>query len=113
MKDRFFDAFRMALDRLPAGLLRAEMPATPDELAETERALRRALPQDLADFLRSWNGAALFHETIVILTAPKLLVEANDRDRVPAQVRGGPWRSGDLVFAISGADAQSEDCFVM
>ena len=52
--------------RLPAGLLRVGLPATPADLARAEEALGRALPEVYASFLLSFDGADLFHEAIIV-----------------------------------------------
>ena len=87
----FFDRFRSAIARLPAGLIRARPPAAPEDIARAEAKLGRALPATYASFLRSFDGADLFHETVVIAgvgrAAPRLLTAlAQDRP-------------GELVFA--------------
>jgi tetratricopeptide (TPR) repeat protein len=87
----FFDRFRSAIARLPAGLIRARPPAAPDDVARAEAALGRPLPDGFASFLRSFDGADLFHESVVIAGvgagAPRLLAEL------------GQDRPGELVFA--------------
>ncbi len=62
----FFDYFRTSLARLPAGLIRVAAPATDEQLAHAEAALGRPLPDAYAEFLRSFDGADLFHETVVV-----------------------------------------------
>ena len=52
--------------RLPAGLIRVVPPAAPADIASAEAALGRALPDAYASFLRSFDGADLFHETLLI-----------------------------------------------
>jgi tetratricopeptide (TPR) repeat protein len=92
----FFDRFRSAIARLPAGLIRARPPATPEDVARVEATLGRPLPDAFASFLRSFDGADLFHESVVIAGvgrgAPRTL------DDLPQD------RAGELVFAeaISG-----------
>ncbi|MDX2021764.1 MAG: tetratricopeptide repeat protein [Deltaproteobacteria bacterium] len=54
----------MALSRAADGLIRTGPPATANEVAETVRALGRKLPPQLEKFLRSWNGADLFQESV-------------------------------------------------
>jgi tetratricopeptide (TPR) repeat protein len=91
----FFERFREATARLPAGLVRPAPAAAPAELARAEAALGGALPAEYASFLRSFDGADLFHEAIVIAGvgehAPQSLTALN----APGQrdPRGG------LVFA--------------
>jgi len=62
----FFDRFRSAIARLPAGLIRARPGAPPDAIARAEAALGRPLPDEYASFLRSFDGADLFHESVLI-----------------------------------------------
>jgi tetratricopeptide (TPR) repeat protein len=91
----FFERFREATARLPAGLVRPAPAAAPAEIARAEKALGGALPDAYASFLRSFDGADLFHEAIVIAgvgeRAPQSLTALNE----PGQrdPRGG------LVFA--------------
>ncbi|HEX4404278.1 MAG TPA: SMI1/KNR4 family protein [Polyangia bacterium] len=77
----FFDRFREAMARLPAGLIRPAPAATPDLIARAEARLG-PLPAPYASFLRSFDGADLFHEAIVIAgvgaSAPRDLVALND-----------------------------------
>ena len=79
MTDPFFDRFRTAVARLPAGLIRPMPPARPTDIAAAEAALGRTLPDIFASFLRSFDGADLFHETVVIAgvgrAAPRRLTE--------------------------------------
>jgi len=87
----FFDRFRSAIARLPAGLIRALPPAEPEALARAEAALGRPLPDAFTSFLRSFDGADLFHESVVIAGvgpgAPRALTE------LPQE------RADELVFA--------------
>src|SRR5262249_9911194 len=106
-----------------AGLIRSELPATVAEIETAERALGRRLPADLTDFLASWNGVDLFHETVVVLgvgaqnttsgrkDAPANLVQANADITSTVETTGGLWRATDVIFALSGADA--DDRFVL
>jgi tetratricopeptide (TPR) repeat protein len=93
--ERFFEKFRAAATRLPAGLIRVVPPATAEDLARAEAALGRALPEAYASFLRSFDGADLFHESVVIAGvgpgAPRALAELRQD------------HPGELVFAESQA----------
>jgi tetratricopeptide (TPR) repeat protein len=62
----FFERFREAVARLPAGLLRPGPAADAEAIEAAARALGRPLPDDYASFLRSFDGADLFHESVVI-----------------------------------------------
>jgi SMI1/KNR4 family protein SUKH-1/tetratricopeptide repeat protein len=100
----FFDRFRSAIARLPAGLIRALPPAPPEDVARAEAALGRPLPARYASFLRSFDGADLFHESIVIAGvgagAPRSLVSlAQDR---PDELVFAEALSGDR-FALDAA----------
>jgi tetratricopeptide (TPR) repeat protein len=94
----FFDRFRDALSRLPAGLIRVAAPASTAALAEAEARLGRALPEAVVSFLRSFDGADLFHEAVVVAgvgaDTPRGLVELNAPDADAA-----PVRAGELTFA--------------
>jgi tetratricopeptide (TPR) repeat protein len=87
----FFDRFRSAIARLPAGLIRVRPPAAPEEIARAGEALGGPLPDAYASFLRSFDGADLFHESVIIAGvgagAPRL---------VTALIQDRP---GELVFA--------------
>jgi len=71
--------------RLPAGLIRVVPPAADADIARAEAALGCTLPHAYASFLRSFDGADLFHETLLIAgvgqQAPRALTElAQDRE---------------------------------
>lgn len=87
------------MSRLPAGLVRLSPPATQDQVAAAEAALERRLPPVFVSFLRSFDGADLFHEAVVIAgvgpSAPRRLV---DLDRVHGRPAGG-----GVVFAETPA----------
>ncbi len=91
----FFDHFRAALARLPAGLIRVGPPASAEELATAEAALRRPLPAEYAAFLQSFDGADLFQETIVVAGVGR---QADLRLEALAEP------AGPLVFAAGAAD---------
>ncbi len=75
----FFDRFRTAIGRLPSGLIRTGPPAPAEALAQAEASLGRPLPEIYASFLRSFDGADLFHENVLVAGvgpgAPRQLVE--------------------------------------
>jgi hypothetical protein len=92
----FFDHFRGALARLPAGLIRVGPPARPEDLLRAEAALGRPLPAAYADFLRSFDGADLFQETVVIAgVGPEAALRLDDL----AENAAPP-----LLFATGAAD---------
>jgi tetratricopeptide (TPR) repeat protein len=90
----FFDRFREAVARLPDGLIRPGPPAPAGAIAEAEARLGRALPAEYASFVRSFDGADLFHEAIVVAgvseAAPRPLLALNEP---------GAAEPGELVFA--------------
>ena len=91
----FFDHFRAAAARLPAGLIRVMPPAPADVVRATEAALGRQLPDDYRAFLESFDGADLFHETILVAGAgPGAPVRLAD---LPQE------RDGELSFAVAAA----------
>jgi tetratricopeptide (TPR) repeat protein len=99
--DEFFDRFRTAIGRLPTGLIRPGPPAAPEDLVRAEAALGRPLPPEYASFLRSFDGADLFHETVRI---------AGVGSGVPRALAGlAQDYPGELVFA----EAQAGDLFTL
>ena len=88
----FFDRFREALSRLPAGLLRPGPPADATAITAAEAALRVKLPPSFAAFLRSFDGIDLFHEAIVVAGVGPGAARRLDQ-------LGEPDEKGALVFA--------------
>jgi hypothetical protein len=85
-------------------LIRTRPAAGADDVARAETALGRPLPADYASFLRSFDGADLFHESVLIAGvgagAPRALTAlAQDR---PGELVFGEALSGDR-FAIDEA----------
>jgi hypothetical protein len=83
------------MGRLPAGLIRAMPPAAPADLERASSALRGGLPEIYGSFLRSFDGADLFHETVLLAgvgAAAPLDLIALPQDR-----------PGELVFAVAAA----------
>src|SRR5688572_25761655 len=60
-RSRVFERFREEIGRYADGVHGLGPPAPPDEVA--------GLPEELASFLRSWNGAELFIDAVTILPA--------------------------------------------
>jgi hypothetical protein len=90
--------------RLPDGLIRVRPPAAPGDLSGAEAALGRRLPEEYASFLRSFDGADLFHEAIVIAgvgPAPLALAALNGSPAGPETVFAETL-AGDR-FALDGA----------
>jgi tetratricopeptide (TPR) repeat protein len=93
----YFEGFRTAFAKAAAGLIRPGSPASVQDLAAAEKALGRRLPEPYAAFLRSFDGADLFHESLVLCgvgaSASRSLVEAN-APPAPALLE-----DGELIFA--------------
>ena len=106
----FFDRFRSAISRLPTGLIRVMPPAAPTDLERATAALGCALPEIYASFLCSFDGADLFHETLLLAgvgpAAPiDLVALAGDR----SGDRPGD-RPDELMFALgAGGDRYALD----
>jgi tetratricopeptide (TPR) repeat protein len=100
----FFERFREAAARLPDGLIRPAPAATAEQLAAAQRRLGVTLPDEYASFLRSFDGADLFHEAIVIAgvgpSAPRPLVELNPH-AAPGELVFAEAMAGDR-FALGG-----------
>jgi SMI1/KNR4 family protein SUKH-1/tetratricopeptide repeat protein len=102
----FFEGFRTACARAPAGLMRPGPPAAPADIAAAGKALGRPIPESYAAFLRSFDGADLFHESMALcgVGAGRSLLEAN-RPPLPATLL-----PGELVFAeTAGGDRYAFD----
>jgi tetratricopeptide (TPR) repeat protein len=101
----FFERFREATARLPDGLIRPGPPASASAIAAAEARLGGALPAAYASFLRSFDGADLFHESIVIAgvgeAAPRSLLALN----APA--------AGDAARALVFGEAVAGDRFLL
>lgn len=100
----FFERFREAAGRLPDGLIRPAPAAAPEHIAAAQRRLGVSLPDEYASFLRSFDGADLFHEAIVIAGvgpgAPRPLVELNPH-AAPGELVFAEAVAGDR-FALGG-----------
>ena len=68
------------MGRLPAGLIRVVPPAADADIAGAEGALGHAMPAAYASFLRSFDGADLFHESLLIAGVGPQAPRARDRD---------------------------------
>jgi hypothetical protein len=92
----YFEGFRSALADAPAGLLRAGPPADPAAIAAAEQVLGRPLPHAYDAFLRSFDGADMFHESLVVYgVGPRTF-----RGLVPGNEAPGPLlHPGELVIA--------------
>lgn len=103
----FFEELRTAEARLPAGLIRLGPPASDADLASAQAQLGRNLPRSYLEFLRSFDGADLFHEAVVVCgvgaEAASSLIVANAG---PPPNRLHP---GELIIA----QTPTEDLFVL
>jgi tetratricopeptide (TPR) repeat protein len=99
----FFERFRQAVARLPDGLIRPAPPAPAEALARAEARLGAALPSEYASFLRSFDGADLFHEAIVVAgvgeAAARSLLVLNEERATETAPNAGPDARGALLFA--------------
>lgn len=101
----FFEKFREAAARLPAGLVRPGLAGDAQAIAAAERALGAPLPQDYASFLLSFDGADLFHESIVIAgvgrLSPLSLLEINRAAAPAAKAAKTETTAREVAFAES------------
>jgi hypothetical protein len=98
----FFDNLRTDESRLPAGLLRLGSPATPEALEATERRLGRPLPHAYAEFLRSFDGADLFHEALVVFGTDKVALA--DRVAGDASPLAGGHHDELIIAEVASGD---------
>lgn len=102
----FFERFREAVARLPDGLLRPGPAADGEAVVAAARVLGRELPGDYASFLRSFDGADLFHESVVIAgvgaSAPLQLGELNT-ERPVTELAFAETAAGDRFVFGDGA----------
>ncbi|HXI54949.1 MAG TPA: SMI1/KNR4 family protein [Polyangia bacterium] len=92
----FFETFRAAQARLPAGLIRVGPPAAAAAITAVEKQLGRSLPDQLRSFLLSFDGADLFHGAIVVAGV------APPADPTLVALQEGAAQESDLVFAEAG-----------
>ena len=112
----FFEALRTAETRLPSGLVRLGPPASESDLLSAETRLGRSIPRTLRDLLRSFDGADLFHETVIIQgvgsEALRSLVESNAPPAPPKlhneELIIGETTNGEL-FALEPEDDELTD----
>jgi len=106
----FFERFRSEMARLPAGLIRAGAAASAEAIAAAQAALGVALPGEYASFLRSFDGADLFHESVVIAgvgpAAPRLLSDLNPARPVADLVFAETVAGDRFVLAAAGGVAR-------
>lgn len=81
-------------------MIRIGAPASSNDVGDAARALGRKLPQQLEKFLRSWNGADLFQESVRLYGVDNefgSLVRANTELRPPGLAQS------DLAFGDTSA----------
>ena len=105
----FFERFREAVARLPDGLLRPGPAADAEAIAAAVLALGRELPDDYASFLQSFDGADLFHESVVIAgvgaSSPLQLCDLNT-ERPLAELAFAETAAGDRFVFGDAAGAK-------
>lgn len=84
----FFESLRTALGRYSVGVHEAAAAATEARIKSAERLIGQALPASYRDFLRSWNGVALFHEAHTLFPIEELRVAEAAPARGPLFVVG-------------------------
>ena len=92
----FFDRFRVELAKYDEGVHDVGDPVA------ASRLVGRALPGQLADFYRSWDGARLFADTIVIVPIDEL-------GGAEGGVRIGEWPEGALELLGDGRVRSRDD----
>jgi hypothetical protein len=81
----FFESVRLALARHPVGVHVLSSSASEPELLTAEARLSRRLPSpQYREFLLTWNGGSMFHESLVLLPAEQV--------RVVEEKMAGDWR---------------------
>ncbi|HVR63106.1 MAG TPA: tetratricopeptide repeat protein [Polyangia bacterium] len=93
----FFERFREAWARLPAGLIRVGGPASEPAIDAWQAEWGHALPGQLRSFWRSFDGADLFHGSVAIAG-----VGADAMPRIASLNGPGTARADELVFAEAG-----------
>lgn len=76
----FFEALRKSVGRYASGVHQLNPPTDERLLFSTEERLQQSLPASHRDFLRSFNGVALFHESLRLFAAAEIVrVETQPR----------------------------------
>lgn len=107
----FFENLRTAVGRYAAGVHHLFPAASEKVLFQAEHELGCEIPPGYRDFLRSFNGATLFHETFTLFPAAELARSADH----PAYLRMGDspdgelWMSADREGRIYQVDDESPD----
>jgi tetratricopeptide (TPR) repeat protein len=89
----FFERFRVELRKYADGV---------NDLGDAEPSPPEALPAELRELYRSWNGARLFADTIVIVPAAQVTA-------APSGWRIGEWPEGTLELDSDGRVRSRDD----
>ncbi len=98
----FHDPLRQALHNYPIGVHSPGAPASAADLSVPAQRLGAPLPQDYADFLRSWNGVSLFQDLILVFSTsdPDLTSPAPGRLRIGQTPDGALWMDAAGVVRL-------------
>jgi len=85
---------------MPTGLNRVGAPCTSADLAAAERGLNLRIPRSFTQFLQSWNGVSLFHDSLFVFGAGR----GPDRLLSPISflLEGKPRRGIQIAESWSG-----------
>jgi tetratricopeptide (TPR) repeat protein len=86
----FFERFRVELRKYAGGVHELGTPIDKELLATL------SLPPGLSDFLRSWDGARLFQDTVVLVPLAAQTAAVGDGVRI------GEWQEGTLELGADG-----------
>ena len=75
----FFESVRLALSRHPIGVHALGPPATTAELAMLEQRVSGLPSSDYREFLATWNGGTMFHESLLLLSTEQVCLAGSDR----------------------------------
>lgn len=75
----FFESVRLALARHPVGVHSLNQAATAAELVSAEQRVGIFPSDDYREFLSTWNGGSMFHESITLCPATALVRRSPDR----------------------------------
>lgn len=96
----FFESLRTAVGRYSAGVHLLGAPADSATLDAAESRLGSPLPTGHREFLRSFNGAALFHESLLLFSAAEIeRVRVGER---PWHLKIGETPDGALYTPLGG-----------
>lgn len=99
---QFFAPFRQSLKQFAEGVHRPGDPASEEALRQSEQRLGLALSSGYRDFLRQWNGAWLFHETIAIYGVAGAPHGLDGIERIGDELALGVMEQDSLLLTSSG-----------